>query len=158
MGDCGSQTLGLILAYFAISFSMAKPESLETLAAFSGPQDDIVSLEEVLLTTPLVVAFSIIMIPVLDTFRVFGNRILAHKDPFLPDRTHIHHRFIDLGLSHRATLVVILMLAAFFVLLNLLLLDLLDINLLFCLDLLLWTGMHVWISACIGGRARKKSA
>jgi hypothetical protein len=98
------------------------------------------------------------MVPVLDTFRVFGNRIRAHKNPFKPDRTHIHHRFIDLGLSHRATLVVILMLAAFFVLLNLLLLDLLDINLLFCLDLLLWTGMHVWISACIGGQTRKKNA
>ncbi len=158
MGDCGSQTLGLILAYFAISFSMAKPESLETLAAFSGPQDDIVSLEEVLLTTPLVVAFSIIMIPVLDTFRVFGNRILAHKDPFLPDRTHIHHRFIDLGLSHRATLVVILMLAAFFVLLNLLLIEVVDINVLFCIDIFLWTAMHVWISALIKRRVRRRKS
>jgi hypothetical protein len=98
------------------------------------------------------------MIPVLDTFRVFGNRILAHKDPFLPDRTHIHHRFIDLGLSHRATLVVILMLAAFFVLLNLLLIEVVDINVLFCIDIFLWTAMHVWISALIKRRVRRRKS
>ena len=151
MGDCGSQTIGLLLAYFAISFSMSRTPAVDAAVNLAETG----ALTDVLQSTPLVVAFSIIMVPVLDTFRVFGNRIRAHKNPFKPDRTHIHHRFIDLGLSHRATLVVILMLAAFFVLLNLLLLDLLNINLLFCLDILLWTSMHVWISALIKGRKQK---
>lgn len=151
MGDCGSQTIGLLLAYFAISFSMSRTPAVDAAVNLAETG----ALTNVLQSTPLVVAFSIIMVPVLDTFRVFGSRIRAHKNPFKPDRTHIHHRFIDLGLSHRATLVVILMLAAFFVLINLLLLEVLDINLLFCLDITLWTCMHIWISALIKGRKQK---
>jgi hypothetical protein len=65
---------------------------------------------------------------------------------------------MDLGLTQRATLMVILMLAAFFVLINLLLLDVLNINILFCLDIALWTGMHVWISSLIEKRKQKAKA
>ena len=156
MGDCGSQTLGFILAYFALSFSMSDANFATTMEGANNIAAGDMSLASVLRSTPLVVAFSIIMIPVLDTFRVFGGRIRAHKDPFMPDRTHIHHKFIDLGLTHRATLVVILMLAAFFVLLNLLLIEVLDINVLFCIDIFLWTAMHVWISALIKKRVRRR--
>lgn len=157
MGDCGSQTIGLLLAYFAISFSIDKSVGTTQIPVV-GTELVNGALKDVLQSTPLVVAFSIIMVPVLDTFRVFGNRIRAHKNPFKPDRTHIHHRFMDLGLTQRATLMVILMLAAFFVLINLLLLDVLDINILFCLDIALWTGMHVWISSLIEKRKQKAKA
>jgi hypothetical protein len=48
------------------------------------------------------VGFTILMIPLLDTLRVFGIRILHRRSPFSPDRNHIHHLLLDRGFSHRA--------------------------------------------------------
>ena len=42
------------------------------------------------------------MIPLLDTLRVFGIRILHRRSPFSPDRNHIHHLLLDRGFSHKA--------------------------------------------------------
>ena len=42
------------------------------------------------------------MMPLLDTLRVFGIRILHRRSPFSPDRNHIHHLLLDRGFSHRA--------------------------------------------------------
>jgi hypothetical protein len=47
------------------------------------------------------IGFAILMIPLFDTLRVFGLRILDRRSPFSPDRTHVHHFLLDLGLSHR---------------------------------------------------------
>jgi UDP-GlcNAc:undecaprenyl-phosphate GlcNAc-1-phosphate transferase len=33
--------------------------------------------------------------------------VLAGRSPFTPDRGHLHHRLLDLGLSHRQTVVLI---------------------------------------------------
>ena len=46
------------------------------------------------------------MIPLFDTLRVFGLRIFSRRSPFSPDRNHIHHFLLDLGLSHRITTLV----------------------------------------------------
>jgi UDP-GlcNAc:undecaprenyl-phosphate GlcNAc-1-phosphate transferase len=43
--------------------------------------------------------FIALMLPGLDMFRVFGIRILSNKNPFLPDRNHLHHLLLDSGLS-----------------------------------------------------------
>jgi hypothetical protein len=42
------------------------------------------------------------MVPLFDTLRVFSLRILSRKSPFSPDRNHVHHLLLDLGLSHAA--------------------------------------------------------
>jgi len=47
------------------------------------------------------IGFSILMIPLFDTLRVFGLRIFERRSPFSPDRNHVHHFLLDLGLSHR---------------------------------------------------------
>lgn len=39
-------------------------------------------------------------IPVFDTLRVMTMRILRGKSPFKPDKTHLHHLFVDMGFSH----------------------------------------------------------
>jgi UDP-GlcNAc:undecaprenyl-phosphate GlcNAc-1-phosphate transferase len=41
------------------------------------------------------------MIPLLDTLRVFGIRIIHRRSPFSPDRNHVHHLMLDKGMSHR---------------------------------------------------------
>jgi len=47
------------------------------------------------------IGFAILMIPLFDTLRVFGLRILDRRSPFSPDRNHIHHFLLDLGFSHK---------------------------------------------------------
>ena len=51
---------------------------------------------------------AVLSIPVFDTLRVMSTRILNKKSPFHPDKTHLHHMFIDLGFSHIGTTVSIL--------------------------------------------------
>ena len=53
-------------------------------------------------------ALAVFSIPVSDTVRVMTSRILRGTSPFYPDKTHLHHLFIDLGFSHTGTTVTIL--------------------------------------------------
>jgi UDP-N-acetylmuramyl pentapeptide phosphotransferase/UDP-N-acetylglucosamine-1-phosphate transferase len=39
-------------------------------------------------------------IPLFDTIRVMTMRILRGRSPFSPDKTHLHHLFVDMGFSH----------------------------------------------------------
>lgn len=136
MGDCGSQTVGLILGMLAVRFCMDECQGDHRIA------------------NALAVSFSLLMVPCLDVVRVMAGRIRRGKNPFLPDRTHIHHKFLSLGMSHRTAMIFILMLATFFALLNLSLLDLLNINIVFVLDVLLWCVLHLWINLIIKYKAK----
>jgi UDP-GlcNAc:undecaprenyl-phosphate/decaprenyl-phosphate GlcNAc-1-phosphate transferase len=42
-------------------------------------------------------------VPIIDTFWIIVRRLSQRRSPFSPDRGHIHHRMLDLGLSHRQT-------------------------------------------------------
>ena len=44
--------------------------------------------------------FAIYALPVFDTLRVMSVRLLHGNSPFKPDRTHLHHMFVDLGYPH----------------------------------------------------------
>ena len=46
-------------------------------------------------------------VPIIDTFWIIVGRVSRGGSPFAPDRSHIHHRLLDLGLSHRDTVLVI---------------------------------------------------
>jgi len=48
-------------------------------------------------------------IPLFDTLRVMSMRILRGTSPFHPDKTHLHHLFIDMGFSHLGAALSILM-------------------------------------------------
>lgn len=135
MGDCGSQTIGLILGLLAVRFCVYD-SSIGALAF-----------------NPLVVVFSLLMVPCLDVVRVMFGRIRRHQNPFMPDKTHIHHKFLALGMSHRTAMVTILFVSAFFALLNLGLTSLINVNFILLLDVVLWTLMHIWLSHTIRKRA-----
>ena len=95
MGDTGSMIVGFIVAIQAIEFINFNSGTL-------------INGSEGLITAP-VLAISILILPLLDTLRVFMIRILNRKSPFSPDRNHIHHRLEDLGLSHaKISLIMIL--------------------------------------------------
>src|SRR5437868_745871 len=85
MGDTGSLLIGLLNSIFAIKFI--------SIAANPG-----VSLP--LLSSPAI-AFAILIVPLFDTLRVFSLRIINRRSPFSPDRNHIHHFLLELGLNHK---------------------------------------------------------
>jgi len=58
-------------------------------------------------TAKVAVALLVLGVPIIDTFWIIVRRLSQGRSPFSPDRTHIHHRLLDLGLSHRQTVLVI---------------------------------------------------
>lgn len=86
MGDAGSLSLGFLIAIMCIKL-------IQTTAVLSG----FVSINSLFITF----VFSLIIIPVVDVSQVMTNRILHGKSPFDPDRGHLHHILLRLGLSHK---------------------------------------------------------
>ncbi len=65
------------------------------------------ALLAILGTAKVAVALLVLGVPIIDTFWIIVRRISQGRSPFSPDRGHIHHRLLDLGLSHRQTVFVI---------------------------------------------------
>ncbi len=84
MGDSGSMILGYVFAVAGL-WSASKRAS-----AFA-------------LGLPLVA----MGLPLADTAVAFVRRALSGRSPFQADRGHIHHRLLDLGLSHRQAVLII---------------------------------------------------
>ena len=53
------------------------------------------------------IALLVLGVPIIDTFWIIVRRMIAGRSPFSPDRGHIHHRLLDLGLTHRGAVVLI---------------------------------------------------
>lgn len=51
----------------------------------------------------LAFALAVLAIPVFDTVRVMFGRISRGESPFTPDKTHLHHAFIEYGFHHLET-------------------------------------------------------
>lgn len=90
LGDGGSLVLGFICSLYVMRIIQ------------SG--DDVVSGSTISFT------LAVLSIPVFDTVRVMVARIVNHRSPFSPDKTHLHHMFISLGYSHVITAINIIML------------------------------------------------
>jgi UDP-N-acetylmuramyl pentapeptide phosphotransferase/UDP-N-acetylglucosamine-1-phosphate transferase len=122
MGDTGSLTLGFLLAYLGLRFAMVAPYNYN------------------MFDSPVMIALSALFVPLFDALRVMLERAFSGKSMFLPDRRHIHHKFLDLGFSHRKVMVSLVICAEMLVLLNVILLQILNINVMFFLDIALWLG------------------
>lgn len=85
MGDTGSLLLGLINSILVIKFINVAGTPGAVLEISAAPA----------------IGFAILLIPLFDTLRVFGLRILHRRSPFSPDRNHVHHFLLDLGLNHK---------------------------------------------------------
>ncbi len=84
MGDTGSLLMGTIIGVLTIKFVALNRHTIEEHKFHSAP----------------VLAISILIIPLFDLARVFFVRILNGKSPFNPDKIHVHHKLLDLGLNH----------------------------------------------------------
>lgn len=89
LGDAGSMVLGLVLGWAAIRLA-------------GNPHHAVAS--------PMAIAW-VLGLPVVDTLVVMGRRLLRRRSPFAPDRMHLHHLLLDLGLAPATVTAVMLFLA-----------------------------------------------
>jgi UDP-GlcNAc:undecaprenyl-phosphate GlcNAc-1-phosphate transferase len=67
----------------------------------------VLAILSILGTAKVAVALLVLGVPIIDTFWNIVRRLAVGRSPFTPDRGHIHHRLLDLGLSHRGTVLLI---------------------------------------------------
>ena len=89
MGDTGSTFLGFVLGVVSVQGLF----KMYTLISF-------------------VVPFLIFGLPIFDICFAFIRRIAHGQSPMHPDRSHIHHRLIDMGLSQKQAVAVLYVIAA----------------------------------------------
>lgn len=63
----------------------------------------------------------IFLVPLFDIFLAVTRRISKGKNPFFPDRFHIHHILYDIGLGHRGTSLLLRIISLFFSLVGIIL-------------------------------------
>lgn len=133
MGDTGSLTLGYILSFFVIKYCMyLGPENVQSSGA------------------PIVIAFSILLVPCLDVIRVVLGRLRRKAHPFHPDRTHFHHKFIDMGFSPRNSLILIQFISTCFIVGTIATIYAgVNANLVLALDVIVWTALNIWFTKVI---------
>jgi UDP-N-acetylmuramyl pentapeptide phosphotransferase/UDP-N-acetylglucosamine-1-phosphate transferase len=131
MGDSGSLTLGLILAFLAIryAYNTGSPTN------YSGNM--------------LVAAFSPILLPLLDVLRVVTIRIKNRKHLFLPDQNHIHHKLLNMELTKSMSLAVIMFYNVCICMMNFFIIRYVNVMIVFSLDVVIWILANMLISRII---------
>jgi UDP-GlcNAc:undecaprenyl-phosphate GlcNAc-1-phosphate transferase len=84
MGDAGSMLLGFLLAAVAISLTQAGKVGMQPW-----------------------IPVLVLALPLADTGRVIVRRLAAGHPVFLPDKRHVHHRLLAIGLSQRRVTLVL---------------------------------------------------
>ncbi len=92
LGDTGSMVIGYLLAIFAVRFLNFENGQPAFDKDISSPA----------------VMLCVLIVPLFDTTRVFVLRMARGKSPFDADRSHIHHRLLDISGSHiKATTIIL---------------------------------------------------
>jgi UDP-GlcNAc:undecaprenyl-phosphate GlcNAc-1-phosphate transferase len=103
MGDTGSMLLGLLLAYVPIwAINSLDFTSLNYKAN---------RFAEIL---PLLLPAAVLVIPYVDMVRAVVRRTRAGMSPFAADRKHLHHTMLEIGHSHRSSVLILYAWAALF--------------------------------------------
>lgn len=98
MGDTGAMLSGAVNAILVIRF-IDTAEGSRILPVLAAPA----------------MGFGILLMPLLDTLRVFAIRIMHGRSPFSPDRNHLHHILLDRGMNHMKVTLTIAASALFFI-------------------------------------------
>jgi len=141
MGDTGSQTMGLVLSMLAVALVRGGAAVDTGLLGGLGAK-------------VFVPAFSPLLVPVFDILHVVIFRLKRGFRPFMPDKTHLHHRLLARGFNQRQTLALILGLAAGFVAVDLLLVRTLGVGMILAVDAALWV---VFNSPLVAARSRTRT-
>ena len=140
MGDTGSLTLGFLLSFFVIKYSMYDP-----------------SVRILPMSSPVLVSFSVLMVPCLDVVRVVLRRARNHRALFMPDRSHIHHKFLAMGFSPRSAMITIQIMSACFCAFTMTAIHYINNTLVFLLDVAIWTALNMWFDKVIAKKEKTAS-
>ena len=136
MGDTGSLTLGYLLSFLVIKYSM-----------YLGPETKLAE------GAPIVIAFSILLVPCLDVIRVVLGRIRRKAHPFHPDKTHIHHKFMAMGFGPHHSLILIQIISTSFIVGTFAALHWgVNPNIVFWADVIIWTVLNRWFTHIINNK------
>lgn len=91
MGDGGSYFLGGLLSIISL-------KGINLISKLENAQNDNIIL-------PIQFLFLLFCIPLTDLILVTTSRVIQGYSPFYPDRRHLHHKMLNLGLSHRDTVI-----------------------------------------------------
>jgi UDP-GlcNAc:undecaprenyl-phosphate/decaprenyl-phosphate GlcNAc-1-phosphate transferase len=106
MGDTGSLHVGMVCAILAIKF-IELHKNIPTNTAF-------------FVKCAPAIAICILIVPLVDTARVFTIRLSQGRSPFSPDKNHIHHLLLNTGLTHSQASLFLVIVNALFIIFGLL--------------------------------------
>ncbi len=135
MGDAGSLTLGYILGFLCIKYTMDNTNVM--------PEQDFHFL----------MAYTLLIVPMFDVVRVSLYRIRHLKSPFKADKNHIHHKFMRAGLTQHQTLVVILLFEALYIIMNYFLLDVISSTWVVIIDIIIYIIVNLILNFFIRKKA-----
>jgi len=92
MGDSGSLIIGMFVCVLSIKLIEYPLNNLNKFWIH--------------ISHPMIVIAALIY-PLTDTLRIFIIRAAKGQSPFAADRNHLHHRLLDCGYSHAATVIII---------------------------------------------------
>lgn len=89
MGDTGSMLIGLLLASGVITLTgQVDPSALPTATIIPT-------------LLPILLPIAVVAVPLLDLLLAVVRRTRARRSPFAPDKSHLHHRLLEMGHSQR---------------------------------------------------------
>ncbi|WP_424529564.1 glycosyltransferase family 4 protein [Sphaerisporangium viridialbum] len=95
MGDTGAMLIGLVLATSVVTVTGT--------VDYNGAAGDINRFPVVL---PILLPLAVMVLPLADLVMAVVRRTSYGKSPFAPDRGHLHHRLLQVGHSHRRTVLI----------------------------------------------------
>ena len=141
MGDAGSMTLGLLLGFMALQYFRFSPEDMH-----------------IPVESAIVIAVSPILLPIFDVLRVILYRIKTKKHLFTADRSHIHHKLMNAGMSKPVTLITLLGVCIGFCFLNFTLINFINSLFIIVIDITIWTVSNMILSYIIKKRQSNQRA
>jgi UDP-N-acetylmuramyl pentapeptide phosphotransferase/UDP-N-acetylglucosamine-1-phosphate transferase len=128
MGDSGSLSLGFTLGFLAVKCAMNnnniwpyRPEAI-------------------------IVPLTLLFVPTADVVRVTLYRLRHHKPLFDADKNHIHHKLMRAGMNQHQALVCIVLLAAWYVVMNALLFIVTSSTVIVIADITLYCIVNTYIN------------
>ncbi|RVX47852.1 UDP-GlcNAc:undecaprenyl-phosphate GlcNAc-1-phosphate transferase [Nonomuraea polychroma] len=93
MGDTGAMLIGLVLASSIVTVTPVDPGIIE-------------GMNKVPVLLPLLLPAAVLVLPLVDLITAVVRRTSRGLSPFAPDRGHLHHRLMDIGHSHRRSVLI----------------------------------------------------
>lgn len=84
MGDVGSLVVGFLLAFIAVHLTQRPGSGIQSIV-------------------PLLM----LGVPIVDTIWVMASRIARGVSPFVAEKTHVHHKLLDIGFQHKTSVLLI---------------------------------------------------